>query len=236
MSAIKEIRRWLSGKRNYEAGRLLYEKYGRNHNLKRIFTRGPNNFNTPKLLQELQMILNRAISREAEAADKKVIAIGQKLSNKKNEQAPGSLPKSSDFIKTGPGPKKPIRIDQLPPRLRELAVKKGDLYREVAYLHSQLLHLDEVKRKEACRRIIENGDKIRAIWEELDYYHDHGKEKPIEAAGKKIELPENPVTLHQQLLNLRSRLSKARRDPQKNADKINELESLIRQTEERLGK
>ncbi|MBA3899387.1 MAG: hypothetical protein H0X62_04115 [Bacteroidetes bacterium] len=53
---MHEIRQFLQSEKDYKTGILLYQKWGKNDTLKRVFARGESSFNKKKLLAELEKL------------------------------------------------------------------------------------------------------------------------------------------------------------------------------------
>lgn len=54
LHTMKDIQDWLDGHRNYTVGRLLYETFGEDAELKALFAEGPTEWNKTKLLTSMQ--------------------------------------------------------------------------------------------------------------------------------------------------------------------------------------
>lgn len=72
---LKEILDWFRGEKNYESGRLLYEKHGPSLMQKRVFGRGKNAMRQQQLEYHLDKILIAGgVNKMVELRDKKLAA------------------------------------------------------------------------------------------------------------------------------------------------------------------
>lgn len=68
---MQDIKQWLNGNRDYETGRMLYDRHGSNAAYKSVFALGPSPYNSKKLERELEAL----VPIEAEPKPKPVAAI-----------------------------------------------------------------------------------------------------------------------------------------------------------------
>lgn len=156
---ISEINDWLKDpKRNYSAGVKLYERFGKSKVILKVLQK-QSFYTEEKLFKELT-----ALRGEAPVSPKiiKVTEEFQVFSEPKNKK---------------------IDREKLPPRLKELDIKKAVLYKEMSNNGALMRGLpNDSKFNEQRRRLAERvevlNDAIDAIWKELDYWQATGKEMP----------------------------------------------------------
>jgi hypothetical protein len=203
---------WLNSERNFEEGVQTYSDHGANVNLKRFFTRP----NTPlvynKLVYELEQL--------AGVSDVPQV-------------------KPEDFIKHSPIVKPKIDRALLPQQYQALDVKKGRLYNKAQYLKAQLDNATtDESRKVLALDIVKTWREIDAIWERLDYWHQHGQMMP-ETTPAAIDIDtatETDLIRHRN--NLRSNVSKLKKRPKRANDllqKQKELELVVTKLIEKYG-
>lgn len=178
-----EINAWLKGDRDYYAGVKLFEQYGSSKFMVNLLSSGPDSYNTPKLLSELQILLSEA------GEELPAVAI-------KNSKEPEQLEIASAYIPDKNLEKK-LRIDSI--------IKQ--LWKEICHLHGQLGVLPEGEKLYECARQIKLKDlKRQDLWDQLHYYQSNGvwfDELP--------ENIPKPYDLEQAIDNLMSSRSKARK-------------------------
>lgn len=211
------IREWLSSIRNYDTGRLLYEKHGNNVTLKRTFNRGISDYNKEKLVYELEKLVG------VDEVDVPKVIVAPEFQHVKvvfkNE---------------------PVDISTLPADLLEKHVRKGKLFQEASYTHAQLHHLKtDEERLEYAKKIVLNFKEIDSIWAELDYFKEHGKPFyiPVPEEFKNVK---DTGLLYKKRNNLRSLVSKVKKKiqipkpKQKHIDQLQKLEMELKEIERML--
>lgn len=157
---ISEVNDWLKDpNRKYSDGVDLYARFGKSPVILKILKKGENFYTKDKLLQELTSLKGQA------PPSPKVIKISQQFQV-------FSEPKN-----------KKIDREKLPPRLRELDIKKAILFKEMSSTGALMRGLPEVakfneQRRKLAERIEVLNDAIDAIWKQLDYWLATGKEMP----------------------------------------------------------
>jgi len=164
--AISEAKKWIDSKeRDFEEGRLLYERFGKSRFLKNMFSSGEDEYNSIRLLTELKNI----VSKTPHAMEHRPASPENKA-----EAAPENNDLSDEHsYKVFSDKKMPdIDVKALPEDLQKLVIEKGSLYREACSLHAKLeLFKTDAERKVAAERISINFIRIAEIWREMDYYH-----------------------------------------------------------------
>lgn len=182
MNPLSEIIDWLNSKRKFSTGLVLYEKYGTNRKLLRRFNRsGSTAFNKGLLFEQLKQI---ALTLELSRKSKK------KSTKNKTQPSPLATPeqiklKQRIVISASGLPKahatsvddlSNVDFSLLPPELKYLSTKKGDLYREASRLHREMLSCDDKEtRADKARVIVENMRENELIYSEIRHFLNNGK-------------------------------------------------------------
>lgn len=206
-----EIHIWLKNiHKDYATGIDLYERYSDKKWLA-LFKSGESSFTFHKLVDELE-----------------------KLKGNENEKPIASGKTAPPDFKRYTAPKQaPIDKAALPPALKELDIKKGELFREASYLHATMCQLPDdsqhdAERKNMAERIIFLFDEIKAIWSRLDHYAATGELPQEKKKPDYAELSE--LDLHKKRNSIRAMLSRAKRN--NNKEKVKEYTKLLNEVEE----
>ena len=187
---MASIETWLSGDRNYEAGLQLLREHGASDFMIDLLADGPDEYNTPKLLQE---ILALHILPQPATASQPSPGNGSGSNSREDAQWWSVAPTTTylpdhDLEKT-------IRIKE--------QIKQ--LYKEIGHLKPQLIHLPTRLQRYQCATDIATKDLRRQdLWEHLHYFEENGKWFD--------ELPENqpkPFDLERAIKNEMANRSKA---------------------------
>lgn len=172
---------WLNSKRDYTAGLEILCAAGISGFLLEVLETGPDNFNTPKLLEEIQNLNKR---KPAAPVDQP--APGHQA-EAREEQAPA----------TGNNLEKKIRMDQ----------DIRDLFKEMSHVHGQLSVLPEgAQLFEAAYFVLTTDLKKQRLWDHLHFYKNNGhwfSDLP--------ENQPKPENLEQEIKNAMANRSKAKR-------------------------
>lgn len=191
------IEAWINGDRNYDAGVMLYVLHGRNHNLKRVFQRGPDAYNIEKLASELEEIKHCGGQLKMEGVPVVEYRPDQ-------EAFPPSAPDRSHLI-----------VKEKPQKYNDLHKMWLDAYKKASYLQQNKLGMDLHKnvRAAAAKEIIEIFEHvITPCWDKLDYYNEHGT-FPEDINDAKVY--ETPAEMLKRRNNLRTYITKFKDDPKK---------------------
>ncbi|SFC95165.1 hypothetical protein SAMN05421780_1147 [Flexibacter flexilis DSM 6793] len=167
---------------DYGVGLHLYELYGQNATLKRMFAKGKNTYNAQKLRAELERIVE-AFQPLAEAAT--------------------AIPRREI--------RSVERIENAPEEIAALEKKWRSLYAEMAFLHSKLDSCQrDDERGTMALRILSLDKEINEIIDQLSYYKQHGKlPDPMPDEGKVLESLDRAV-LEKMRKNLIANISHAK--------------------------
>lgn len=149
-SAQEKIKSWLDSNRNFAEGVLLFQKYGKNPSLKRLFP-GRENRYAGKLAYELGKLIGIKPGAGLETPEK--------LSSKKPNPVPGKEP-GKKLQETG---------DSIPRIIGALIKRKQEIYNQRSLLHHELKKVPPDSRSENDQRRKEISDRIARISEELDH-------------------------------------------------------------------
>ncbi len=189
-----EVLAWLNGGRNYTAGVELLRKYGASKFLIDLLSSGPDAFNTPKLLKEMQKI--EIQEPGAGRQDEKEVVPSAAISTSKKPYTPDH------------NLEKKLRIQKI--------IK--DLLKEITHLRGRLVVLPEGDELYECAKLVLTRDlKKRDLWDQLHYFENNGvwfDELP-ENQVKDFD-PADKQQLEQKIKNLmasRSKVSKLLKKP-----------------------
>lgn len=191
-----QVNQWLKDGADYFKGLQLFEQHSKNTALLSLFETGPGVFTSRKLREELVKL-----SDSSKPAEKKYTA-----------------PVNESFKKFATHVKPDIDISSLPDELKQHNIRKGELYRKAAYLHSQLAIIpSDEERYKAAKTIIDSFNEINQIWAWLDYWHEHKKLHPdlVPAEARKVF----GMSEMKRMQNLRSYISRDANN-EKKADKV----------------
>lgn len=170
---MQSIAAWLQNG-TYEEGVRLYEQHGSNSFLKQKFKAGPNDYNTPKLREELAKLAPLVPVAGAESES-------SKITSHPAPHTDTSVPK--------PNPDHAYKYLQLTKR-------KQRLYIELNMLMEQKHHLPEGEElRLCCVSILRLHQQITEAWALIDHYQEHQsfpedekKEKPQLDPKKEMQL------------------------------------------------
>lgn len=215
------INEWLRSERDYETGRMLYEQFGDNANLKKAFKRGPNVYNVGKLADKLAELAAKEGSQDV------YVYSLERIAPDGNKVAPGAIVKETEYVERSIE----ISIPKNLSILIDLEKEWKGYHKEGSALHQALAYMDnDEERREAALKILDNIERRNKILAKLDYAKEHNGELPPEEV---IAVPADltPVDLKQKILNLRSRISKAK----KSGKPTKALQSEIAELEKKLN-
>lgn len=179
-----EVENWLKGDRNYLAGLKLLEQNGVSKFLLDMLQKGPDHYNTPKLLQLIEKLPKTSITAEKQ--------ISKPLNTK--PEAAHALP--------GPATYRPDKNLEKTLRIKEI-IKQ--LWKEMTHLKAQLPYLPEGEKLYECARdLVTKNLRRQDYWDHLHYFEKNGEWFD--------ELDENapkPFDLELEIKNLMANRSKA---------------------------
>lgn len=196
---MDEIRSWLQGPKNYDAGAKLYLMYGKDHALRRVFSEPSSEFKKKKLEEALKGLLTKKADVVKKIETTKAVAIEHiAVSDRKWK-------KQKDNTESA------LHARWLP------------LFAEMMNLSSRLYdaakagQIDPAMKAEAGRmahRICDLDDMCDAIYRQRDYYHEHKKlpeeKKPMDLVVDPIKIP---LALSNAIRYLRDYKNKLLKDP-----------------------
>lgn len=210
---MTQIEAWLQGAREYNDGLMLYHKYGNNFNLKRVFDKGPNEYNQEKLLSELE-----AIKHVGEQVVNTVVVIGVP-----SPSEPVNVPAQNDTYD-----RSKLLVPEKPEKYHQLHNRWKAAYREASHLHQTKLGMDMHKndRAKAVFRIMEIFEKeITPIWDMLDFFEENGHWPENLNEPKEYT---TPAEMLKRRNNLRTYITKFKGD----ANKMPQVEAWQKEMEE----
>lgn len=153
----EEIKQWLDGPRDYEAGVLLYCRYGKNRNLKTYLQR---KCAPLKLLYELSKLVGIDPFANAQI---EVPELPRSTAKDKDELKPDERLR---IIREGG-----ISYSQLPESLKKVYLEACDAYRQMRHLHEKMKLVGTDSERAALRAaLLEQVDRNRVCWEMIDQW------------------------------------------------------------------
>ena len=219
---MNEIKTWLKSGRDFEAGRLQYEKYGDSSVYKHLFKKGKNAVSFKYLIEELQKL-------EVLIPDEKVVL---------KAVVPGVIPKLfsrpvkpviQDYVRPSDDVKAPEEVKKLIARRKYLYAINNRLLAIVG------TNISELERSVITIELMMSWDEIEQIWIKTNYFDKHS-ELPFELPTIDLNITSGE-SLSKRLTNLRTYKSRALKGykpenlPVIQAE-INEIELLIESSED----
>lgn len=225
-----EIVNWLNDpEKTAKKGIMLYAEHGVNINIMRKIKRISDERAIGLLETQFKKLLGMSILPEQIDADAKKV---------QRDVGPVHNTNKEVREKTDPFPKKKSR----PKELVEIYKEKDKLYVKAKNLNSMLIakgdEMDQYKptderylklkaeRKKIAKEVIELFNEINKQWKLIDYYAEHGKLPEPEMMEPKAEIKadvDDPVALDKRYRTLSTYISKAKKKPERNQDKLKEL-------------
>ena len=185
----KEIVRYLQGPRDYREGVSLYQKYGINLRLKKQFAVEETAATKAILIEELRKLAGMTESEFKKLPRLALMSESVPKAEAENQQVPNN--ENPEKV-TGPIPatetqKKIIRFREQFPFLNQpdcpdsLKILVADMFTSFGNYKNALDKLYTLGDKESeeaaglCETVVEEYLKNREIWEELEYYKEHGR-------------------------------------------------------------
>lgn len=160
------IKKWLSGKRNYLVGAVLYKQLGTDEKLKKLFE--------GKATEHLQQLLEDSLSALLE----KPKVVLQPAAKKSDAD---EMPKSADPVLEA------LRQEWLVP-YQKMNYLRHELDRYPDNTDEQI-----AKRKPICAEILELEQQCMQVWARRDHYLKEGKLPEVK--NNELVLPEDPIAL-----------------------------------------
>jgi len=236
-SEKKEILSWLENpERTAREGKMLYAEFGRNININRRIRVISDDRAIGILETQFKKLLGMSILPEQMDIKRKP---KDKAKTKENKTDLGKvayiIPKRRTLA--DPYPK-----DNRPEELKEFYNEKEKLYIEAKNLNSMLVakgdEMEKLKenskaykklveeRREIAKQVIEKYSQINACWKQIDYFAANGKLPDPEILEEEPEIkadPEDPLEMAKRYRTLSSYISKAKKNPERNQEKLKEL-------------
>ena len=215
----REIENWFITGRNVKEGMALYVKYGANPNiLRRLKQTTDRRMRRNILDNELRLLAGISV-----LPGKPLPRHGQKKKKAKQKGNPSQQLKQSSRRETIP--------QKLPEALEPLYQDKRKKYIEVRNLHARMCGSDDVKeREQMAGQILDTWDEINAIWKQIDYFSHHGKlptpEMTIPTPDIKADTTD-PIALDRRRRTLLTYISKAKKNPERNQERLIDYQKEI---------
>ncbi|MBS7565146.1 hypothetical protein KHS38_12095 [Mucilaginibacter sp. Bleaf8] len=194
---IEKIDTWLNSERDYEAGYELLKAGGASGLLINILKSGPDAFNTPKLLAELEKLRSKLSNTELETAASAQVPLLE-------VQKPVIPSPPDQQSKDAHNLEKKLQVDK--------QIKQ--LWKEICHLHGQLSVLPEGDQLYECARDLLLKDlKRKDLYDQLHYFETKGVWfDEVRGNGPATFDPKGPDQLHREIKNAMSNRSKAARE------------------------
>jgi hypothetical protein len=221
------LQQWLQDPSDYEIGRKLYEQYGRNNNLKKLFKNGRLK---DKLIYELCKVLvesgNVVIGVPGVTIGEPDFQLLPFVLNSSESEIRVSESQTEDSERKDPLPEG-IEFDSLlsgmkeepldNPILDDINEQLTPLYRKRTILHSQLEAFpNDEERKAAAYGILDYTEQIEKLLDTKNYVEQHGTLPDQRPAHTKTVLTDK-YEMHVRVKNLASYISKHQSNPKKAA-------------------
>lgn len=217
MDLQKEISEWLSNpSRDYRQGAAIYAKYGKNKNLSRLFSIKPDVASTQeKMVYELSKLA------EAPVTVVKIKPVRRKKRPRKDVKPAAAVitpDEAKSLVKLPKSKFSKKEYDALPEEMKKLVAEWKRLFKERAALRATLKFLDKANAHTTAELILEYGDTIQQIFDDIAYYKEYGFLPDRE--GQKDKIPEDLAAVEKALKNVNSRISKLKR--KEKSDEVHE--------------
>jgi hypothetical protein len=201
----KQIQNWLDSNRNYTVGVLLYQKYGKNQTMKKLFP-GREKRYKDKLAYELGKIIGFTLTKR--------VPVVQPIQIKE------PVPELAEDMEPLPG-KPSMTEDSVPKIIAAIVTKMQELYQKRSLLHGKLKQVAADNRPENVQERKEISDAMALLSDELDHlasfknqYDQSGSIPEAEQVFGKAE-PGKPVEVdfekaEKQRLNLQKSIARDR--------------------------
>ena len=206
--SVNSISEWLNSGRNYYEGLALYEVYGQDALLLRVFRQGHSTYRAGRLLEAMRELKNFA-QRETPAAPAKKEVLVTEI-----EMPESAVEETKDTY----------RAEWLP------------LYIEMNSLRHMLLQApDDKERGVMAHKVLALERQCERIWSRRDYMIKNGTELKEEAPASDVVTDKNLV--FKSIVNTRSNIAKARKaiDSAKTPIKKTEAKERLARHTARLG-
>ena len=175
------IHDWLEGSKHYSIGRAIYKSLGSDESLKTMFDSGYSDYNQQRLEKELRAMLSHV--KEIEVQDAPEIKV--------------MLPKPTDPI-----------LNSIYQEWKPLYMKMNYLRHDLDRYEGQSEVLANI-RKPIAIEILELEKKINKLWQDSDYFKEHGHLPNINQP--KFKKPDDPVELANAINNCGKNIRRSRK-------------------------
>lgn len=218
MSKVNEIQHFLNKPFDFQEGLRLYEKYGKNANLRFRFARkGNTEYNRNKMVLELQRLKDRAeIVEVPETKEPRQKSQEQPKAQKNQEPQTTNNKQGTTNNKQQTKNDQPQSLSEEDKKAKEeeLEAYWKSTYKQASHLHQTQLTKDatQEERKDAAFRILNAFENdIQPTWKQLDYLREHGQ-LPQEPKPTKIDTS-NLANVQKRIQTVNTYISKYQDDP-----------------------
>lgn len=205
---MDNIRTWLNGPRDYATGAKLYLMHGENAALRRCFSEPASDWKKKKLAEVLTEMLTK------KTAVVKKVAVTKEKAIERVSVADKKWPEQMDAT-----------VAALREKWKPLFAEMMNLMARI-YDVAKLGDIDPAMKREAgqmAHRICDLDDMCDAIYEQRDYYLQHGK---LPEEKKPMELVNDPIKMPVALENARRYVRQYRNKLKKNPADVYAAEKL----------
>ncbi len=227
---LQLLRAWLNGSKDYFTGVALYEKLGSNDALKKLFVKGPTDFNRKRLHEELLSICNDLKTQENDrnipaAAGSPGIDTAGRWPDGRLRTDGGRKTEDAHPLPTAPNqPKQPVNVELY----NATRLQANKLYKETMNNRAVLFsmadsndHTDpntEAKINERVKlalSVVTSFQQASAMYDKSEYVSAHGRLPDQDENGDENEYDHLPDQLVKQTLdNLRKNVNKMKKREQ----------------------
>jgi hypothetical protein len=225
------IREWISNPIDFKTGLELYKKYStRPRHVKLIENRGDIGYNRADLIYELSKL--QGVDETSVPAP--IISIPPTPAAEKKEENRAELKIETHPVVKAIEQTKTVVSQVLNEQVEALRKKAYDLKNEAAFIKSQIFKMEsKEERCAAAHKVLDMMDKVRSIWDKIDYHKEHGH-FPEVITPAPAALPDDPFALSKRLYNLRTYISR-NKNPEKIAAWKKEMEEITEKLKSNKG-
>jgi len=205
MNKEKEIKRWMNNPNHtIKRGKELYSKYGNNQ----------------RIIRKVENVNGRKRKLDILENELKIIAGLPILPKKPRRKAK----KEANKPKVKPEAKPTHIPPDAPEDLKKVYEEKKNKYIQVRNLHSKMAHHPEKEeRRKLAEQILKLWDEINTCWKKIDYFNQNNKlpdPEILEIKNKIKTDTSDPAALERRKRTLATYISKAKKDPERNAENL----------------
>jgi hypothetical protein len=230
---MQEINAWLRSGKDFETGKALYIKYGKNSLFKSLLnTQGATPYNIKKLGADLKDLAPAPPAISTDAPPISIVAtVPPPANEQEGEKAEPSNPYTAPTNNTSEYPKYLQLKDYIQKLYRQIERNRTelDLGTNPAFLH------------QTAKQILSLHGKLQDAWKTVDYYDEHGRFPALKPTTEEVRAELSPADEIQLLRQSTSKAKTRLKNPkcrdveatkaliQKNIQRIKELGGTVKE-------